>query len=123
MLSVLKAIDAALLDAGALVAAPVSFFSSFSSHAFCSWFTSYAFVSTWNLHRSKLKVLFHHNQFCHRIGEAHRILCRAGSQSFAHECNVNDLCGAPARTLKGFHVLQSSGPNAGFLNLVLSLVW
>ena len=39
MLSVLKAIDAALLDAGALVTAPVSFFSSFSSHAFCSWFT------------------------------------------------------------------------------------
>ena len=37
---------------------------------------------------------------------------------------MNDPCGAPARTLKVFHVLQSSGPNAGFLKprFVLSLV-
>ena len=37
---------------------PPSFFSSFSSHAFCKWLTSWDFVSTWYHHHSRFKVLF-----------------------------------------------------------------
>jgi hypothetical protein len=52
MLSILKAIDAFLLEADGQFSSSRDFFSLFSSQAFCSSFTWWDFVSTWYLHRS-----------------------------------------------------------------------